>query len=331
MRASFTTRLALVLLPLGASLAARPGIAHAQAPAVAASPTDAIARARPHFMHGVKLYEEDDFRAALIEFNRAYELAPNWAVLFNIGQSYYQLRDYPDALRTLEKYVAQGGADIPHDRRAQVDKEIEELRGRSAHMTVTSNTVGADVFVDDVSIGQTPLAPGQLVGAGRHTVRVAKTGFAATSQIVDVAGGDEIRLTLDLAAPASPVPPPTTAMPQKSVSYTPAIVSVAVGGAGLVTGAVFGILAMNSKSSLTSECRGTACPASAQGDIDAFSRDGAISTVGFAIGGAGVAAAVILYFTERPRKERAAAPAAGIGTEIQPWFSGTSTGLRGRF
>src|SRR5271163_3770938 len=63
----------------------------------APSGADAVAQARQHFTRGVRLYEEDDFRTALIEFNRAYEIAPNWQVLYNIGQAYYQLRDYANA------------------------------------------------------------------------------------------------------------------------------------------------------------------------------------------------------------------------------------------
>jgi hypothetical protein len=305
-----------------------PAQARADGPAATAPSPEAIAQARPHFTRGVKLYEEGDFRAALIEFNRAYTLAPNWAVLYNVGQSYYQLRDYANALGTLSTYEAQGGPDIPATRRVEVDREIEELRSRSAHVAITSNTNGVNVTVDDLEMGQTPLAAPELVGEGRHTFRATKAGYAPVSQVVDIAGGDNIKVSLDLAPPlTSSAAPGSTASPsaEHAASYAPAIVSLGVGGAGLALGAVFGILAVGEKSSLKSACQGTVCPASAQADINAFTRDGAISTVSFVVGGVGVAAAAVLYLTERPHRER-----AGVaGVELHPWFAGSSGGVTG--
>jgi len=60
-----------------------------------------VREAGKHFQRGVTLYNETDYRAALVEFRRAYDLAPNAAVLYNIGETEYQLRDYASALITL--------------------------------------------------------------------------------------------------------------------------------------------------------------------------------------------------------------------------------------
>ena len=57
---------------------------------------------RKHFQAGVQFYKENDFRAALIEFKRAYELAPNFKVLYNLGQTSLELQDYASALRSFE-------------------------------------------------------------------------------------------------------------------------------------------------------------------------------------------------------------------------------------
>ncbi len=329
-------RRAFVLLLLSAfatASLASPGYADDAKPKPSAA---AVAQARVHFERAVKLYGEDDFRAALIEFNRAYELAPNWSVLYNVGQSYYQLRDYPNALRTLEKYVAQGGASIPADRRAQVDHEIDELRGRVAHVTLASNAVGAEVSVDDVPIGQTPITLPQLVGAGRHTFRATKAGSPPATQIVDIAGGDNLTVTLTFADAARVVPlaPVVAAPPPPRPSYVPAIAALAVGGAGIVAGAVFGGLAVGNKSSLDGECQGKACPASAQGDIDAYARNGAVSTVAFVVGGAGLVAATVLFFVERghepPPPATGTSGAAGRGSAT-PWISATAGGVQGTF
>jgi hypothetical protein len=300
-------------------------------PAASASPApsrDAVAQAGEHFSRGVKLYEEDDFRAALIEFNRAYELAPNWAVLYNVGQSAYQLRDYATALRTLEKYVGEGGDNLSPDRRAQVTREIAELRGRVAHVTIVSNVEGADVALDDTPLGKASSSDARLVGAGRHKVTVSHAGFATASQVVDIAGGDMLTIRLDLAPLAAPAS--ATPVEHGAPSYAGAIVGGIAGVAGIAVGTVFGVLTMNTKSSLDSQCNGAKiCPASAQNDIDAYTRDGALSGIGFGVGVVGLVLAGYSFFHEHA-KESGAAPATA-GLRVTPWLAPTSGGLTGSF
>src|SRR4051812_42949552 len=73
----------------------------------AKAPTKAnIEEAQRRYVRGKDLYEENDFQAALVEFRRAYDLAPNYKLLYNIAQVCYQLQDYPGALRTFNKYLA---------------------------------------------------------------------------------------------------------------------------------------------------------------------------------------------------------------------------------
>jgi Tfp pilus assembly protein PilF len=61
--------------------------AFAQPPA---KPTHEATRdAGKHFQRGVALFNEADYAGALAEFKKAYELAPNPAVLYNIGQTHF--------------------------------------------------------------------------------------------------------------------------------------------------------------------------------------------------------------------------------------------------
>ena len=316
---------------LAIALACAPASALAQstppaAPPPAGAADDAVAQASAHFARGVKLYEEDDFRAAVIEFNRAYELAPNWAVLYDLGQAHYQLREYPSALRSLEKYLEQGGDGIAADRRAQVEREVGELRGRVARVTAVSNVDGADLMLDDASLGRTPVSEPLVVGEGRHRLTISKPGYVATTRSLDIAGGDQVTIRLDLT-PETPAPPPV----RESPSYTPAIVSGAVGVAGIAVGTVFGVLAVSDKSSLSSECSAAKiCPATAQGDIDAFSRNGAVSTVAFGVGIAGLVLGGYFYFHERARDESTGTPRQS-GARIAPWIGPGAGGVGGTF
>src|SRR5262249_38985743 len=90
--------------------------------------TDKANEASQHFKSGVAFYKDKDFPAALVEFKRAYELLPNYSVLYNLGQTARELKDYAAALTAFERYLREGGAKIPPPRRKEVTAAVEDLR-----------------------------------------------------------------------------------------------------------------------------------------------------------------------------------------------------------
>lgn len=193
--------------PAGASSAANPQAAPqpqpAQNPAPAAAPAappspEVLLEAKQRFDRGFELYEEGEYPLALIEFNRAYELVPNYRVLYNIGQVCIQLGQYANARRALEEYLQKGGDGLAADRRAAVNKDLEMLRHRTAFLTIGANLEGAEVLVDDVLVGKTPLGPALLVDAGVHRVTLRRPGYLPRTSNVTLAGGDEQSLSVAL-------------------------------------------------------------------------------------------------------------------------------------
>src|SRR6185437_2820015 len=118
----------LLAAAVAIELCLAPGLARAQeAPAPSA---DAVKEAGGHFHHAVELYKDSDYGGALVEFERAYAIAPSYHLLFNLGQTYFQLQRWADALRSLQEYLAQGGAQVPADKRASVESDIRQLQNR---------------------------------------------------------------------------------------------------------------------------------------------------------------------------------------------------------
>ncbi|HET6146136.1 MAG TPA: PEGA domain-containing protein [Polyangia bacterium] len=154
-----------------------------------------------HFEHGVALYMEADYRAALVEFLRAYELAPNGVVLFNIGETQYQLRDYAAALATFERYLAESPQNDSH--RQLVEANVKELRTRVGRLTITTFPVGAEITVDDRVIGKTPFGKPVVVGIGRLNVRAYLPGHLPVTRSVDVAAEDNLSISFDLPSAVS--------------------------------------------------------------------------------------------------------------------------------
>ena len=214
----------------------------------AAEPAN-VEDARVRFQRGAELYKEGSFDAALAEFKRAYELAPNYRLLFNLGQVEVERHDYAAALRYFRDYLAAGGAEIAADRRTQVEREIESLTARVAELDVTSNVAGSELSVDGVVVGTLPLAKPVIVSAGLRRISLSKPGHAPVERTITVGGGERPRLFLEFK---DTQPHPVHATPAASPPSAPAP-SASLGAAewtgiistGAFTGAavVFGVLA----------------------------------------------------------------------------------------
>jgi tetratricopeptide (TPR) repeat protein len=192
-----------------------------------------VREAAKHFQRGVTLYGEADYRAALVEFKRAYGLAPNVAVLYNIGETEYQLQDYAAALTTFRRFLGDSSATDTH--RAEVESNVEVLRARVGHLSITTDPPGADVTVDDQPVGKTPLEDAVLVSVGHRKVVAAIAGRSPVSRYVDVAAEDSVSVTLTLASLAeSPVA--TAESPQRSLPSDVPPVSSGGGSALRVVG-----------------------------------------------------------------------------------------------
>jgi hypothetical protein len=232
-------------------------------------------QASAHFQRGVTLYGEADYRAALVEFRRAYTIAPNAGVLYNIGETQYQLQDYAGALTTFERYVAESGANDGH--RAEVEANLDVLRARVGHVAVSTVPVGADVTVDDQPAGRTPLDRALLVSIGHRKVVATLAGRPAVTRYVDVAAGDNLAVTLSMPAPeATPVAAPhalpnVPALDEPTFSHAGSTWRTVGWGTTLLMagGAVtFGILASRESTTLSTE-RSTYPASSATLDHDA--------------------------------------------------------------
>jgi tetratricopeptide (TPR) repeat protein len=156
--------------------------------------------AAAHFEKGVELYREGSLDAALVEFERAYELIPSYRLLYNLAQIQAERHEYTTAVSLFEKYLAAGGDQISEARRNEARAEIEKLGTRISYLSVESNVEGAQLFVDDVQVGRLPLAAPVPVNSGVCEVRLEKPGYLPTRQRLKVAGGERPRLNLTLVA-----------------------------------------------------------------------------------------------------------------------------------
>jgi hypothetical protein len=188
----------LLVALLGANVSA-----HAE-PAPSADRSAAeVEEARRRFQRGVELYREGSFDAALAEFNKAYQLAPNYRLLYNLGQVQSERHDFVAAQKFFEQYLEDGADEISSERRVQVERELAALRGKIAELSVRANVADAELFVDGVPMGRLPLQKPLLVNAGVHQLQIRKDGYETGTRQLTIAGGEVTRVEFALRADSS--------------------------------------------------------------------------------------------------------------------------------
>src|SRR5258708_11228603 len=108
-------RLCSAVLPivLTMTLLCPPALAQTPGPTGGRTPSQQdIDEARKHYDKGLQLFNEEAYEAALAEFERAYQLAPTYKILYNTGKIYRARNDFVSALRDFERYLAEGKNEI---------------------------------------------------------------------------------------------------------------------------------------------------------------------------------------------------------------------------
>ena len=179
-----------------------PAFAEDAQPAAGASaqpPSEAaIKEARDHYEAGLALYSDGEFQRAAIEFDRAYELVPNYRALYNIGQVRIQLHNYARAMKALQAYLKEGGDKISADRKKSVADDLEMLSTRTALLTVETNEEGAEIIVDGEVAGTAPLPEPLLLDTGDHRIGARKPGFVPRENSITLASRDTLSMRIDL-------------------------------------------------------------------------------------------------------------------------------------
>lgn len=333
-----SNRLRLLLL---LALTSSSAVVAAEPAATSATPTTAAtAEARERFQRGVTLYREGSFDAALAEFKRAYEIAPNYRILYNLAQVQVERHDSVAALNLFGQYLQQGGSEIEADRRAQVERDMQSLRGRVADLSVESNVSAAQLTIDGVDAGTLPLAGPVQVNSGVRQVVLAKPGYQSVSKSVTIAGAQPLKLTLNLeplaatSGAAAANTSKTSNQPKGEQSHglsAPFWISAVATGLFTGTAVTFGIVSLNRNQKLDDELNRYPTNPKAIDDARQSLKTSALVT-DVCTGAAIVGAAATVYFALTSGSSSEAPPAkAARKDRLQVGASGSQLFLSGRF
>jgi hypothetical protein len=152
-----------------------------------------------HMSIGVSLFRAGDFKAALAEFEAAYEAVPKASPLINQALCYRQLNRFTKAVARLELALSRHGAEMSDADKAEATRAIDEMRAVFGFVTIRIKPDTATVRIDDEDIATDALKGKIALTPGEHAVEVSARGHVTKTEKVRVVSGSDQTLEFDLA------------------------------------------------------------------------------------------------------------------------------------
>ncbi len=353
-------KLAAVCISLLASFVLSAATAGAQSTtdtgsASAPSPADR-ATARALGMEGQDALARKDYVTAEDQFRRADELYPAPTLLLGYARAETALGKLVNASEAYNRIVREGvdpqSPQAFRDAFEAAKAEIDAVRSRIASVTITVTGPDAPaVTLDGQPFPSAALGVKRPIDPGDHVVQAAADGWqpAQTKFTVGEAGAAVASLALNRVAvsvapplAAQVAPTPSVSVPQQPArdeigqvdsttrapgrgARTLGWIAIAAGGAGLATGTVAGLLALDQHSTLSKECSRGVCAPTYSNDVSRYDTLGAVATVGFIAGAVLAATGVVLVLTV-PRENGPA-----VGRRLGPFVAFSTCGAFGAF
>ncbi|MGK4001324.1 hypothetical protein WMF31_01770 [Sorangium sp. So ce1036] len=167
---------------------------------------------RQHMENGIKLFQDRNYRAAVVEFEAAYKAKPKASPLFNIALAEKALFNYPRAIAALERALAHHRDTMDEGDEKTARSAIEEMRALLAHVTIEVNPPTAALLVDGEELPPSSSATRVVeLGPGVHRIGARAEGYTSAEQSVTVVSGQRDRkVKLTLAPDRAAIPPEPT-------------------------------------------------------------------------------------------------------------------------
>lgn len=295
--------------------------------ASAQSSQRAQSKARKLAGEALDLYEAGDYEAALGKFSEADTLVPAPTLKLRVARC---LNKLDRVLEAKEKYreviqaeLKRWAPRVHHEAQKDAKADLKQLLDEIPKLIVVvegEGAIDAQVTLDGERLDSDALTSKRDIDPGVHTFE-ARLGEREVVENLAIKRGDDRRIVLVLPDPVIEKPPVVET--DDTLWLAAGWGSVAVGGVGVVMGAVAGILVLNDEEGLIAQCPNRQCPPAVRDDVSAFNTRRNVATAGFVIGGIGLTAGTVLLLLK---------PDAGASeTAILPFVSPFGAGLQGRF
>jgi len=165
-------------------------------PAAEDTPADSY---KKHMANGVKLFNDGNFAAAIVEFEAAYAERPKASPLLNIALCQKSLFNYPKAIAALERALSLHGDTMEAEDRAASENAIKEMRALLGYVKVELSPSHATLLVDDEPLPQGAADKPVPLGPGKHVLAARADGYESAEETITVTSADRdkiVRLAL---------------------------------------------------------------------------------------------------------------------------------------
>jgi hypothetical protein len=297
-------------------------------------------KARESFNAGVNYMQDPDgakYEDAYREFKAAYADSPSWKILGNLGIVAMKLERDGEAIEAFKAYLAEGGANLEADERAQFERDLSTLKAGVVTINITTTPPGAQIIDERIPAQGQPIRnvyeaasqPLRLgIHAGRHRITARLAGYTDQVWELDARSGANESHAFELAPVTTAAPaasgPASIGTPASDVTRpvpTSVYIGLAATGACAIGFAVTGILAKGKHDDFNEKNDGLD-PQQAQELKDSGEQLNLFADVflGATVVAGGITA--ILYAT-RP----AASPDRGHNLRMQPLVGNRAGGL----
>jgi hypothetical protein len=304
------------------------------------------AAAEALFDEGRRLMAADQFAAACAKFEASQALDPGVGTSLNLADCYEKSGRTASAWAQFRETMSAAHKAGSSERERIARQHVQSLEPKLSYLTIAT-WKGQDVQVtrDGITVDAAVLGTAIPVDPGEHVVAASAANKRAWSTTVSVgATADRISVAVPIlpdepvaaelpTPPLTPAPAPVATLTTSTTTSrtdsnpgatqrTIAIVTAAVGVVGIATGTVFGIKTASTWSDAKADCHPYPhCSDAGRKLSQDAQSSGTISTVAFIVGGLGIAAGAVLWFTAPSRSETQVSLAIGPG----------SVDLHGRF
>jgi hypothetical protein len=322
-----------------------PAVARAQAPT-----GDSMAVAEALFRQARDLFKENKLAEACPKFAESHRLDPKLGTLLNLavcneklGKTASAWAEYSSAAAIARREGQKEREEFAREQVAILEKKLAriviQVAGAPPGLKLTwddqpldAAVLGTPVPVDPGSHKLSASAPSRKAWYGLVNVSTTPGQFPVAIPALEVEIPPPTPVPVPVAPPAvGPVAPPPQGAPDpgaaKGSDTRPLVyIGFSVGGAGVLVGAITGVVAIARGGALHTDCTNNHCTADKQGRIDAATAIANASNVSFALGAAGIVAGVAGLLLAKPD-----APPPRSGLTLTPIVGPGALGLRGSF
>ncbi len=310
--------------------------AHAQGTAAAASAKpakkpDAKTKkaARTAYGEGQKAFEAGDYTVAYDKFKEANDLIPAPHAEYWIALSLDRQGKLEESIQAYESFLANpDAAKVGEEQVASAKARVAELKAKlPGKLSIVTEPPGATIMIDGAPVeGMSPMV--NELEPGMHKISISLEGYEPQEVEVEVKPGEQVEQKVELVEnmpepvaappPPAPAPPPPPPPPPPERSMVPAYVTLGIAGAGLVTGSIFGVMALNAKSDFNDN------PTTASADD--VERNALIADMSFGIAITLGVTGIVLLTSDEPADEASATAAADKSRFLVAPYVGRNSG-----